>query len=397
MAGSSSFAYPDSFLPTNSRYRRSGAQKSRLLELSQVSREVVSYSQDQLYQHGLLLDDYEVQLLLSLGLEFGESLPWTLPELSGEETILDQATADGLAQTMAQAVHLLCHNAFESGIRNVRTPLEDELRSAIASEEATYARLLSQSRACCLEGDAAGLSDLLEQVFEQVSDSLSLALENSASFGYVYPESRSGYGVRISGIARRYAMLAAGLVLLQERLRNKTTIRTTAEIAESRSELRRLLPAFDFIPESYGPPRDRERIKVVDRMVAIEWVKAPDKPFTQAQTESLGETILIPYKRLNFQGCVDGAQFWAKGRVKQGPVNKFFEVEFEGSGNHQKDIWEDWLAYQTRNIYDLHPESLYMEWEFPEIGSEYHMTDYYARINHENLADYSEFDLDEGE
>ena len=380
---------------TSQSYRRTDSYKSRLLEYSYFGRRLVSSCQELIYQQGALLSDIEKEALVSLGVGFSEILPWTLEELSGEHTELDQNTADGIAKLLAQSVHLLCHNAFETGIRTVRTPLEDELNEAIAQEEVVYNRLLESSRAHCLQSNAAGLSDVLDQVFEQVVGSLSLTLENSASFGYVYPESRSGYGVRISGIARRYAMLAANLVLLQERLRNKTTIRTTAEIAESRSTLRRLLPAFDFVPESYGPPRDRERIKVIDRLVAIEWIQAPEKPFTEAQTDSRGETVLIPYKRVTSQGCVEGAQFWAKGRVKQGPSNKYFEVEFEGSGNHQMEVWEDWLAYQVRNIYNLYPGSLYMEWEFPEIGSEFDSADYFARINHEELADYSDMEVGE--
>ena len=369
------------------RQRQTKERKGPLLEFAFLARQAVAGAQDHFYQNGYLLGEVQKEVLASLPCAFHDVLPWTYRELSGETKVLDPSLASHMSKMMAKAVHLLCHNSFERGIDEVRAPIAEELEDAVALEESYYLSCLMKSRAYSLEGNAADIAGLLEDVMARTTDSLGTVLENASSYGVILSDDRSGYGVRISAVARRMAMLAAALVQLQERLRHKQMVADIAQQAESRNLLRRNIPALRFVPESYGPPRVRQRVLVVDRLANIQWNQDPSKPYSEAETEEREEAIHIPCKRLSSLGCVEGIQFWARGSVKKGQKGKYFEVEIDDTKVHQDTVWEDWLASEVRDIYNLHLGGLHMEWEFPCMSRDFATLDYFARVNNGKRSD----------
>jgi hypothetical protein len=288
------------------------------------------------------------------------------------------AWGKALARATAIGIHVRLHQAFHRGLRQSPVRPTDTLAKQITMEERTYRSFLARTRLAARRSDITGAMKLLTSVVDQAhlfADLCSRAARASRS--------RKGalLGLSVSSLARQYAMLAAGLVLVIERLQDPRSSKATATVARTRKRLSRSVVRLPTARRSLTGTRVGAKAAIVGRIESLAWQDRTRKPFSVARLADKRGALLVPYKSMRQQGVSAGANVWAQGKVKRNSKgSRYLEVEFEGVGKHQQRYWEDWLAQLARPAYDLYPGTLLMEWEFPRLGRRSAASDMYSRI-----------------
>jgi hypothetical protein len=283
-----------------------------------------------------------------------------------------------LGRALAVSCHVGVHEAYALGYES-ESAGTTALTSALAQAEDAYFRSLRRLRRAAIDGDKQEVAAVLTDVAERAGRTLAGLAEHAAALPDEVQASRDAPGLRVSILARRYAMLAAACVVVHARLCNKRTLRTTGEIARRRNRISRR----DVEPaRALCHLNDRmlgRTVSVLGFVAGISWIERPDKPYGTATLR--GRPLRIPFKSLTRQGVSAGAAVCVTGRVKEdSTLGIALEVEGEGPTSHEGEVWEDWLAVQVRDLYDLYPGSLRMQWAFPSAGARGGRMDLLARV-----------------
>jgi hypothetical protein len=310
-------------------------------------------------------------------------LPDSWASGGGPKLPYSEVRAESIARSIAVGVHLRLHRSFDRGLgsESGRGPTRS-LTERITEEERRYRAFLRRSRQEAAGSEPGGLLDMLGELTDRAQGLLGFLAERAAMASAAEDREGGKLGLRVSALGRRYAMLAAALVMLDWRYRNPRTAWSTARIALSRERLARPAVVFPLTAHTLAGREPGTQRAVFARIANVDWIDRPRKPYSSADMKGVTGSLVVPYKSLRHQGATDGVYVWAKGKIKQPDKDAppLLEVEFEGSGNHARHVWEDWLAVLARDAYELHPGSLYMEWEYPRLGLVGSSSDLHARI-----------------
>lgn len=296
------------------------------------------------------------------------------------ETAYPREVAMAVARAVATGVHVRTHEAYDSGLDGPAIPSTSVLAARVDDEERRYDEYLGRSRLAARQGDVAEMLELLAAVVERAHVSLPVVCSRTARASIAADHRGTELGVRVSVLCRRYAMLAAALVVLDWRLRRPRTHRTTGDIAASRTRRARRYLRLTVARRALVGTPSGTRMDLLGRVTDVRWIDRPEKPYSAATLVGTPGELRVPYKSIGRVGVVDGAGVWARGKVERDGDVAYLKVEFEGPGTHQRTYWEDWLANEVRASYDLYPGTVFMEWELPRIGTNGSGSDLYARI-----------------
>jgi hypothetical protein len=190
-------------------------------------------------------------------------------------------------------------------------------------------------------------------------------------------------GLRASVLARRHALLAAGCVLVDARVRTPrgaAAVRRAAEGARRASRTAMRVPAARRRVSGLD---DGTRIAFTGRVARVIWFDRPRKPYTRITLGGVAAPLLVSHKNMTRRGLAPGCHVWAIGNVKEvQPEGLAVECEFEGPDRHRDTYFEDWLATVVRPVYDLYPGSVAMEWELPPVDRRRGGWDLFSRLRH---------------
>ncbi len=283
------------------------------------------------------------------------------------------------ARAVAAGLHASASLAHASG-RGVRggggNPLRlaDRLDHAERVYEARLAALHGAAREC----NADDVARVLATVCASTLEMRDLIVE-AAALPWKLQVQETAPGLRASALARRIAMLAAAAVMLHQRIHENPS--GTAQIAERRTTLRRrdVRPSASWrrVPRSL---LGRRSVRIVGVIESAAFIERGDKPYGVATLVAGAGTLRLPHKNFLRVGAARGCIIAAVGLVKSdAALGLCLEVEQEGPTSHENAVWEDWLAVMARPAYDLYPNSLRAEWDFPDLRQHGARMDFVAR------------------
>jgi hypothetical protein len=297
---------------------------------------------------------------------------------------LDRGLAKQLGRALAQGIHVSLHNAWRAGQNGTTTsPRRAVLVHQLKNFERSYRERLLASRYACLKQRPDLLQGLLDDLNDEAFGKLSLLTQRVASLSNAERD-KAALGLRVTRLGRKTAMLAAGLILLTARLSTRRTSGSTAKIAESRKKLTRDQPQLRIAKKNLANAQEGDRIRIRGRIKEVEWTAGGDKMFSRLTLEGVDSPLYVHYKNLERLGVQAGMAVWAAGKVEEVSGQTAVIVEFEGPGQHEGEYWEDWLANKVRRVYDLYPQSLFMDWEYPPADGKNISVDVRCRIGHRN-------------
>ena len=116
------------------------------------------------------------------------------------------------------------------------------------------------------------------------------------------------------------------------------------------------------------------------------WVDRPDTPYSFARFTHGRFELRVRYRSMMGVGVAPGRWLWARAKLEPTPGVPILVAEFEGLGEHAKTHWEDWLAAETRSVYDLAPSSLDVLWEMPHPSFRCGLLEFTGRVSDELKA-----------
>jgi hypothetical protein len=321
---------------------------------------------------------------VSLLSRVGQTLVEILAEVDDVPRFADnnypQHLAYRLGQAVAVGIHIRCHYAFATGA-NKRRPTVSAMLQTLQEQERWYESALAASRSAAIEGDLTNMSRLLCSVIDQAHTRTARAVDLAARMAGSRNRIVADAGLRASWVARRMAMLAAALVVVEWRQRRSRTLATTREIAQSRSLLYRSFMRSRVTRRSLRGFHPGSPASLIGRIEQIGFVQRPTEPFSRAILADTGEVLVVPHRSITRQGVGVGTFVWATGTVRHdASIGNHLKVGFNGPGTHRMTHWEDWLADLVRPAYNLYPGTMALEWEFPPLFNEGRRTDLYIRI-----------------
>lgn len=294
--------------------------------------------------------------------------------------VFDREVALRIGRPLAQGVHVALHRAWRDGQRGDGT---SRPRAAVARmvmvAERTYRRQLLSSRSACRARRPERLQSLLTEVVDGAFERLVPLTRDVARLP---PQERDAgaLGIRIARLGRRAALLASAIVVLRARFTSRRTIRTTAEIAGSRTLLSRNDSRLRATGRTLGNASEGARVGLRGRTRDIAWVARPNTPYTRVRLHGTETALCIHHKNAARLGLQADMAIWAAGKVEDVAGARALVVEFEGPGQHAGRCWEDWLASELRPAYDLYPQVLRMDWEYPPAAGTRISADLRARL-----------------
>jgi hypothetical protein len=360
---------------------RAIAAASDLRQLGFVAIEAAMRAAEALYMRESGDDTFED---VSLLYRVGQTLEEILAEVDDVPRFADENYPQHLAYRLGQAVavgiHIRCHYAFAAGA-NKRRPTVSAMLQTLQEQERWYESALAASRSAAIEGNLTNMSRLLCSVIAQAHTRTARAVDLAARMAGSRNRAVADAGLRASWVARRMAMLAAALVVVEWRQRRARTLATTREIAQSRSLLYRSFMRSRVARRSLRGLPPGAPASLIGRIEQISFVQRPTEPFSRAILADTGEVLVVPHRSLTRQGVVVGTFIWASGTVRHDTsIGTHLKVGFNGPGTHRMTHWEDWLADLVRPAYNLYPGTMALEWEFPPLLSGGRRTDLYIRI-----------------
>jgi hypothetical protein len=292
----------------------------------------------------------------------------------GEVDAVSDACARRMAIALATGLHAQFHRAFDAG-GGAATP--DGAAALLNTAERAYVTALAATR----HAAQAGLPTIeLRRLWAALSEPATHPVSAvCAAVGALGPGDRAagGLGLRASLLARRTAMLGAGVVDLHRRMLRPRLARGLAGIASRRATLWRARPEVRVARSSLTGTRPLDRVEIVGRVRATGWVDRPEVPYSFARCDDF--EVRVHRRNLVAIGVGVGRHLWVRGKVETGGEIPLVVAEFEGPGTHAGAIWEDWMADESRGAYDLWPQVIDLVGEFPRIGARGGMSDLAAR------------------
>lgn len=280
----------------------------------------------------------------------------------GEDDPVSAHLAVSMARSTATCIHGACHRAFDGqagalGDVDVATLLRQAEREHLAA--------LGTTRQAAGAGELTpGLRDLWTRL---CSPTGLTAYAACAAVGGLAPGARAEHaaGLRASLLARRTAMLGAGLANLHRRLMSPALRRGVMGIAGRRERLWRARPEVRLARRSMAGAAPLDRIELVGRVRDTGWVDRPGIPYSFADCGEF--EIRVHRRNLAAVGVGVGRWLWARGKVESDGERPVLVTEMEGPGRHAGTVWEDWMADEVRGVYDLWPRVMDIAFEFPRI------------------------------
>ncbi len=322
----------------------------------------------------------------------GRSLPWgelftqfsRIPDLIDESVSeplpgygpISDEHAQRVASAVGRSVHARLHDAW---MRPGGAPVDQgRLLMRLAAGEAAYEERLSGLREAALAGDSRAAATVFLALIDDV-EALDQAIEGA---GLLSVEERriGNLGLRCSDLSRRSAMLAAATVLVMRRMSTGPGEAGMRRIAGNRTTLRRYDTAQwrGNLPLNVLP--EEEDQVVAGEIAATGWVERTSIPYSFLRLTD-GAELRIHRKDIKQNGIVQGALIWIRGKIEiDESGDKVLIAHFEGPGNHAGAFWEDWLADEAREAYDLYPRVIDANWEFPALGVQYSAGDFISRL-----------------
>ena len=288
-----------------------------------------------------------------------------------EAHALSRKLAKQFGRVLAQTVHLTLHHAWLRGqsATEATTPKVAVVARLLRDAERNYRGQLFASRSACRAGRMADLLELLDETVSNASGGLARLTTLIAQLPND-TRKQHALGLRVARLGRQSAMLVAGLVLLCARLSWERTRNTTAEIARSRNKLMRNEPRLRGTLASLSPKAELgSQKRLCGYMEEVSWLARPNTPLSKIKLANSNSEIHAHHKNLTRMGIQPHMRVWAQGKVEEVEGVRVLVAAFEGPGQHANEYWEDWLADQVRSAYDLYPEVLFMDWEYPPAGS----------------------------
>lgn len=299
-----------------------------------------------------------------------DSYPWEAP--------IDDDAALVLAAAPAIVVHLASQLAFRSGSDEPAAAGWDPgLAAAVAGAETEHLELLAEA------WEAAETSDveLMRALYAHVLGSLVDLVELCAAVGALDADARrvAHLGLRTCAVARRRAMIAAALVQL---LRRASTPRGAAglrRITSGRGVATRHEPDLWTASTSIDGVDEGDSTRFVGLVTETGWVDRPEIPYSFARTTGDVE-VRVHHRDVQRSGLQTGSLLWVHGKVEDLDGAPGIVAHFEGPGSHAGEVWEDFLADDVREAYDLYPNVVEAVWEFPVCTARNGAADLLGRI-----------------
>ena len=298
-----------------------------------------------------------------------------------EANALDRDLATQMGRALAQTVHLSLHRAWQrEQSSTTKAPKLSAVARLLRDCERNYRDQLMASRSACRQGRGHELQLLLEEIVSDAFDGLSRLTTHVAQLPGEERQ-RGALGLRVARLGRKTAMLCAALVLLRARLSAARTLGTTADIARSRAKLTRNQPRLRATPATLPAKTSlKSEVRLCGYIEKVTWIARPETPYTRLQLAGGKAEIHVHHKNLTRMGLQPRMRVWACGKLEEVDGARVLVAAFEGPGQHSDTYWEDWLAQQVRGAYDLYPEVLFMEWEYPPAGESGISKDLRARL-----------------
>lgn len=191
-------------------------------------------------------------------------------------------------------------------------------------------------------------------------------------------------GLQCSELLRRCCALLGWVCFIDHRRSSGPSRRGLAQVAENRALLRRQRQETHVgDPYLFGVEAGT-RVKVAGLVREVGWVERPDIPYSFARLGARPVELRVHRRSLLAVGVAPGRWLWARGKAEpqEGPDGDraIVVAEFEGLHQHAGDSWEDWLASETREVYDLAPSSLDVLWELPHPRRQFGAMELAARM-----------------
>jgi len=290
-----------------------------------------------------------------------------------------ETVATQLARAVAIGIHLRLHLAFANGVEAAVSRSHNTVRRRLHTREHKLRVQLASLRRAALVTDAGAALSMLKTIAKDAHHVLPKLVEEAAQLSLRDGRKNLALGLRVSILARRNAMAAAGCVILHRRLLLDRLARGTKLAVERIPALRRNVVRPEIARTELSAIDVGRRSSLLGRASEVEWIGRPRKPYTRVAL--LGATIglHVPQRSLDRRGVTPGTVVWAMGTVKQGQP-PYLESEFEGPGQHRRRYFEDYLATLTRPAYYLYPGAMLPEWEFPRIEAARGANDLISRV-----------------
>jgi hypothetical protein len=281
----------------------------------------------------------------------------------GEDEPVSGHLALSMARSAATCAHAGLHRAFDAGSGAAG---DQDIGALLRGAEQEYIGALAVSRAAALTGEH---TPELRDLWSRLAAPGGLAVhEACAVIGGLPAAARAvdGRGLRVSLLARRTALLAAGVVNLHRRLLTPSLRRGAMGIAGRRERLWRARPEVRVARDSLQGVAPFARVEVVGRVRSTAWVDRPDIPYSVADCGDF--EVRVHRRNLAAVGVGAGRWLWARGKAEADEDRAVLVAEMEGPGAHAGSVWEDWMATELREVYDLWPRVMDITFEFPVIG-----------------------------
>lgn len=285
----------------------------------------------------------------------------------GEEISEVEALAAG--RTQSTLAYALIQRAFTIDASTAET--------GGSSTESSYLLLLDQLHSVALgEGDFAAAHD--EAVALVVGPAAALARSVGAMTRR--ERSRLQVGIRTSELLRRICATPSWVCMLDRRTtgaRLRSGLRT---VAENRAELRRVRTEHFSGSRALIGLSEGDRLAVTGTVTDIGWVGRPETPYSAITLDHGRFELRVHHRYAPGVGVAVGRNIWARGKYEQAQDEPIVVAEFEGLTAHASHYWEDWLAVEARDAFDIAPKSLELAWEIPDPRYRCGMNDLWSRI-----------------
>jgi hypothetical protein len=280
----------------------------------------------------------------------------------------DEALSEQTLRVLSRCVAIAAHGFVATRYQRARlSPSADTpTHAALARLERRYHRLLMQSRQAARTQSARSVQRVLIDVLDAVRRDLGyLALVIG---GQPDGTKRAHLAaIRVGALARRYAMLAAACLHLVFRLTNARKSSGLRQVAMNRERLRRSTSGWLAAQATFATAKVGTPARVIARTHSVSWVDEDDG-YTSIliSADALAE-LRIPRLNAMRAGVAQGSWILAEGTIRESGGQPFLEVGRVATAHHATEVWEDYLATQIRSAYDLHPRSLDLAWELPDL------------------------------
>lgn len=281
-----------------------------------------------------------------------------------------------VASIAAKSVHARLHYSANCAIE-----AENDIATSIfkvSACETSYADMLTKLHHAALEADHQQAIDLFYGWLDEIV--VAEAAIKSVRLLRATDRKVANIGFRSADIVRRYAMLTAGIIQVVRRLSTSRGASGMKRIAENREQIRRYEIAQWLGGQSLADLDLGENQVVMGEVAEMGWVNRPEIPYSFVRLSD-GAELRIHRKDIKQSGVIPGSHIWVRGKVELAANDeKILVAHFEGPGSHASEYWEDWLADEVRNAYDLYPKVVDANWELPVNNLRYAAGDLISRV-----------------